>query len=305
MNNPQITKMSEKPYNLEKGTTVFAKDVIQLCQKFSRSIANTTLTAQLLRSASSVGANYLEATEALSKKDFIHRIRIARKECKESTFLKDGNAKEAAGIDSLAAESRELRNTFSAIIFCLLFVICYLLAVKKVQTMPRTARFLQDHCCYHVIINGPGKLPVFRTLMDYAYYLRLLKTFKMKLSVHIFAFCLLPERVHLIIQPKETGGLSAFMQRISQSYAVYFNRKYKREGKLWQGRFRSIVIGHDQDLFDCIKYVEWIPVRSELVNSPVEYPWSSCSLRVLGYQGSILDARSGFEENEMRVICEN
>lgn len=157
--------------------------------------------------------------------------------------------------------------------------------------MARTARFLQDKQCYHVIVTGPKEYPVFRRITDYAYYLRLLRRYKGRFAIKIFGFCLLAERAHMILQPQEARMLSLFMKCVSQSYTAYFNSKYQREGKLWQGRFRSMGIARDHDLFECIKYVEQLPVQLGLVHSPVEYPWSSCSLRILGYGASLLDAR--------------
>ncbi len=112
--------MVEKPYNLEDRTLEFAKSVIKLCQKMPQNVVNTKLVGQLVNSSGSVGANYREANEALGKKDFAHRLRISRKECKESTYwlelLKEANEKFSSEIDLLIAESREIRNILTAIL---------------------------------------------------------------------------------------------------------------------------------------------------------------------------------------------
>jgi four helix bundle protein len=75
-----------RQYDLEERTLKFAKDIIQFCKKLTRSTVNIPLVDQLIRSAGSVGANYIEANESLSKKDFYHRIKICRKEIKESRY---------------------------------------------------------------------------------------------------------------------------------------------------------------------------------------------------------------------------
>jgi four helix bundle protein len=115
-----MTKNLNKPYDLEKRTLEFAKDVIKLCKKLSRSIINMKLIGQLVGAAGSVGANYREANEALSKKDFAHRMKITRKECKESSYwlelLKEENPDFVDEISELVGESQELRNIFTAII---------------------------------------------------------------------------------------------------------------------------------------------------------------------------------------------
>ncbi len=75
---------NSKHYDLEERTYDFAKKVIQYVGTLSKTLANIEITKQLIRSAGSVGANYIEANEALSKKDFLMRIKISRKEAKES-----------------------------------------------------------------------------------------------------------------------------------------------------------------------------------------------------------------------------
>lgn len=81
---------------------------------------NFTLIGQLVRAAGSVGANYREANEALSQKDFVHRMRITRKEAKESSYwlelVKEANPNIGEEVNKLYKESRELRNIFSSIL---------------------------------------------------------------------------------------------------------------------------------------------------------------------------------------------
>ena len=73
-------------YDLEERTYNFAKDVRLWLKKISKTLINVEDIKQLIRSSGSVGANYIEANEALSKKDFIMRMRISRKESKETTY---------------------------------------------------------------------------------------------------------------------------------------------------------------------------------------------------------------------------
>jgi four helix bundle protein len=77
---------SSKPYNLEERTLLFARDVIQFLNRIPKNLPNIEIAKQLVRSAGSVGANYIEANEALSKKDFLMRVKISRKEAKESCY---------------------------------------------------------------------------------------------------------------------------------------------------------------------------------------------------------------------------
>ena len=77
---------NSKQYDLEDRTLQFAKKVRAFVKKLPKTLSNTEDTRQLIKASGSVGANYIEANEALSKKDFILRIKICRKEAKESRY---------------------------------------------------------------------------------------------------------------------------------------------------------------------------------------------------------------------------
>ena len=81
-----MTEISNKIYDLEERTFNFVKRVIEFCKKLPKTIENIELIKQGIRASGSIGANYIEANEALSKKDFKMRIRICRKESKESRY---------------------------------------------------------------------------------------------------------------------------------------------------------------------------------------------------------------------------
>ena len=111
---------NKKPYDLELRTFEFASGIIKLCQRISKDLISNRLISQLIDSSGSVGANYREANEALSKKDFLHRVKIARKECKEVTYwlqlLVETDPTFRNDMEDFIKESRELRNIFTAII---------------------------------------------------------------------------------------------------------------------------------------------------------------------------------------------
>lgn len=78
-----------KIYNLEDRTLSFSKSVLRLCRQLQKDAATTILVNQLIRSATSIGANYREANETDTKKDFKHKIRITKKEAKETMYWLD------------------------------------------------------------------------------------------------------------------------------------------------------------------------------------------------------------------------
>ncbi len=105
---------------LENRTTEFAKRIIRLCKELPKDRINNPLVNQIVRSAGSVGANYREANEALGKKDFAHRLRIARKEAKETQhwleLIEEANPELSERMNSLFKETQEIRSILSAII---------------------------------------------------------------------------------------------------------------------------------------------------------------------------------------------
>jgi len=113
-------QISEKKYDLEDKTLVFAQQAVRLCKNLSQNTINFNLIYQLIRSGGSIGANYREANDALGKKDFLHRLRIARKEAKETVFwlelLTEANPASKTEIIKLITECLEIKNILSAII---------------------------------------------------------------------------------------------------------------------------------------------------------------------------------------------
>ncbi len=108
-----------KQYDLEDRTLLFAKNVRTYINKISRSISNIEYSKQLIRSSGSVGANYIEANEAFSKKDFVMRIKICRKEAKESRYwleLTESQTRDLMEKKKLVSEATELLKIFNAIV---------------------------------------------------------------------------------------------------------------------------------------------------------------------------------------------
>jgi len=108
-----------KPYDLGERTKKFASMVREYVKNLPRSISNIEDGKQLIRSSGSVGANYIEAEEALSRKDFVMRIKISRKEAKESKYwleLIDSNNNCIGEKQALIQEATELSKIFGAIV---------------------------------------------------------------------------------------------------------------------------------------------------------------------------------------------
>ncbi|KKP98780.1 MAG: hypothetical protein US71_C0017G0014 [Parcubacteria group bacterium GW2011_GWD2_38_12] len=117
-----MNQISNKTYksNLDDRTLEFAKRIVHLSRALPRDTVNLELKKQLIRSGASVGANYREANDALSKKDFVYRLRINRKEAKETQYwlnlIIEANLEFQKRIEPLLQESIELIKIFSSII---------------------------------------------------------------------------------------------------------------------------------------------------------------------------------------------
>jgi four helix bundle protein len=116
-----MTKIQRpKQYDLEERTFLFAKDVRSFVKRLPKIVAHIEDGRQAIRSSGSVGANYIEANESLSKKDFIHRIKICRKEAKESRYwlrlLETNNKLLEKERVRLINEATELMKIFGSII---------------------------------------------------------------------------------------------------------------------------------------------------------------------------------------------
>ncbi|HLB51159.1 MAG TPA: four helix bundle protein [Patescibacteria group bacterium] len=117
MTNEQLPK---KKFDLEDRTLEFAKRVVRMCKELPTNTVNNKLIDQLIRSAGSVGANYREANDALGTKDFLMRLKISRKEAKETHFwlelIIEANPTLKNRIEGLFQESLELKKILSSII---------------------------------------------------------------------------------------------------------------------------------------------------------------------------------------------
>src|SRR6266540_71048 len=139
--------------------------------------------------------------------------------------------------------------------------------------MARRPRLFAPGLLYHVIARGNQQQLTFLTDLDYQAYLIRLATYRQRYGVVLYAYCLMPNHVHLLLQTSEPP-LAKFMQGLQQSYTQRFNRVYGKVGHLFQGRYKAIVCERDEYLAALIRYIHLNPVRARLVRDPEAYPYS-------------------------------
>jgi putative transposase len=111
---------------------------------------------------------------------------------------------------------------------------------------------------------------------DYAYYLETLQTWKAHYGVKVYAFCLMSNHVHLLLEPgTEVDTLGHLMKRVAARQTRYVNRLEGRTGTLWESRYKSSPVETEAYLLACARYIELNPLRARLVEHPEDYRWSS------------------------------
>ncbi|MDP3794122.1 MAG: transposase [Candidatus Uhrbacteria bacterium] len=155
--------------------------------------------------------------------------------------------------------------------------------------MSRTLRIQAPNLLFHIINRGNARQNVFRSPSEYREYLQLLKNYKTKFPVRLYHYVLMPNHVHMLLEPMERGALSAFMQGLTLAHTRRFNLRSGSVGHAWQGRFKSILIESDQYYLQCARYIELNPVRANMVSHPSYYSWSSYSVHALGESCDLVD----------------
>ena len=140
--------------------------------------------------------------------------------------------------------------------------------------MPRLPRLVVPGIPHHVTQRGNRRQTVFFSEQDYALYLRLLHHWCAKAGTRIWAWCLMPNHVHLILVPSHEDGLRAALGEAHRRYTRHVNLREDWRGHLWQSRFASFPMD-EAWLIACARYVELNPVRAGLVERPEQWRWSS------------------------------
>jgi REP element-mobilizing transposase RayT len=142
--------------------------------------------------------------------------------------------------------------------------------------MARPLRIEYEGAFYHVINRGLERREIFRQPKDYEYFLGLLEYIYEKYGVIVYAFCLMPNHYHLYLQTPQ-GNLSKAMRQLDGNHTQKFNKRYKRVGPLFQGRYKAVLVDSDSYSLQLAKYIHLNPVKAKLIQKPEDYQHSSYS----------------------------
>ncbi|NMB97133.1 MAG: hypothetical protein GYA02_11075 [Clostridiaceae bacterium] len=156
--------------------------------------------------------------------------------------------------------------------------------------MPRTARKKSSEYMYHIMSRSISEIDLFKCDEDKAYYLKLLKKYKDKYHCKIYAYVLMDNHAHIFIDPCGYD-ISLFMRCLSNAYVAYFNKKYKRHGHLYQGRFASSIVDNDTYSLTLSAYIH---------NNPKDLP--GYVYKEEEYQYSSYGIYTGYREDTEEII---
>ena len=140
-----------------------------------------------------------------------------------------------------------------------------------------TKKLRVPNLIYHITQRATGKGSLFLEESDYLFMLWLLKEMSHRYSLKIYAFCLMPNHLHILLSP-ERDNLYDVMRNLFSRYAMKFNQKYERKGHLFGGPYRQAVCLDENYLLATSLYIHLNPIRAGLATDPVKYRWSSCAL---------------------------
>ncbi len=168
--------------------------------------------------------------------------------------------------------------------------------------MPRKAREKSSTGIYHVMSRGINGQIIFKDNEDYEKLIQTIADYKEVCEYEIYAYCLMTNHIHLLIREgKEDLGI--VFRRLGASYVYWYNWKYKRNGHLFQDRYKSEPVEDDQYFLTVLRYIHQNPIKAGIESDIAKYSWSSYN-EYLGSSG-ICDTKFAlgfFADNEKRAV---
>lgn len=156
--------------------------------------------------------------------------------------------------------------------------------------MARIARIALEGIPYHITQRGNGRQQVFFDDFDYSLYLDWFAEYSADAGLRVWAYCLMPNHVHVIAVPERPESMASVFARTHAGFARYFNLKRRSCGHVWQSRYFSCPL-EPSHLWRAVAYVERNPVRAGMVEQADCYRWSSAAARLGSGGGEFLDLR--------------
>lgn len=145
--------------------------------------------------------------------------------------------------------------------------------------MPIRPRADHDGPTYHVVNRAVFGQLLYQDFGEYLAYIRLLTWALTSSPVELFAFCLMPNHLHLLLRTPEESDMSQFMHRLTMTHALRLRgwRGSRGRGAVYQSRYKASLVANDSYFYRAVRYVERNPVRAKFVERVEDWMWSSAS----------------------------
>jgi len=179
--------------------------------------------------------------------------------------------------------------------------------------MARPLRISFEGAVYHITARGNERKKVYLSKGDYERFLHYLFEARKKYRIIVHCYVLMSNHYHLIMETPN-ANLSKVMHYINGSYTTYFNKKRRRSGHLFQGRYKSIIVDKDSYLLELSRYIHLNPVRAGMVQKPEDYQHSSYKAYTVKSGNTLitenlilglLNQENGNVKNEYRIFVES
>ena len=140
--------------------------------------------------------------------------------------------------------------------------------------MGRPLRIEYPGALYHITSRGNERKKIFLEDADKIKFLEILEDYHNRFNILIHGYVLMDNHYHLVVETPK-GNLTKVMHGVNGRHTGSFNRKYRRSGHLFQGRYKGILVDKDAYLVQLSRYVHLNPVRAKIVERPEQYRWSS------------------------------
>jgi len=142
---------------------------------------------------------------------------------------------------------------------------------------------------YHLYNRGARQLTIFQEKANYIFILERMKRYLLEFDLSIIAYCLMPNHYHFLVQQNGNYDAGLLPQRIFNSYAKAFNKRYDHSGTIFEGRYKAKHVNNDQYLRHLCRYIHANPVKDDMVEYLEEWPYSSYLDWIGLRQGNLVD----------------
>ena len=156
--------------------------------------------------------------------------------------------------------------------------------------MARMARVVVPNYPHHVVQRGNRRQRTFFCEDDYRYYIQLVSEYSVQTETAVWAYCLMPNHVHLVMVPSTEDGLRATLGEAHRRFTRHINLREGWRGHLWQERFHSFLMD-EHYLLAVVRYVERNPVAAKLCVHPEDWKWSSAFAHIMGEDDALVQVR--------------